>query len=212
MDIINQLINLFTNSVFVSVIVALITAVLGPVALAWAKNKYNPKAKDTLKEAIDLNEAVDDQLETILDELKCGNVSVIQFHNGGHFYPTGKSIQKFSVFYERCAPNAVSISRDLQNVPASVFPKFLSEIYTEKYLEIHSFEGDNNIYDLDTFNVNYDAKSVYMWALTDLHDKLTAILYVGYTDKEHTLTPQEAYFINQKAGVIGTLLTKYLGK
>ena len=47
---------------------------------------------------------VDDQLEQIKDELDACRVWISQFHNGGNFYPTGKSIQKFSIFHEMYTP------------------------------------------------------------------------------------------------------------
>ena len=82
-----------------TIIVAFITAVLGPVVMEWVKSKLAKQPKiSSVKEAIDLNELVDGQLDVMMDELGCDRIWIGQFHNGGHFYPTGKSIQKFSIF------------------------------------------------------------------------------------------------------------------
>ena len=82
-----------------TIIVAFITAVLGPVVMEWVKSKLAKQPKiSSVKEAIDLNELVDSQLDVMMDELGCDRIWIGQFHNGGHFYPTGKSIQKFSIF------------------------------------------------------------------------------------------------------------------
>jgi hypothetical protein len=83
-----------------TIIVAFITAVLGPTILEWvrAKLKKSEVKNSTVKEAIDMNELVDAQLDVMMDELGCDRIWIGQFHNGGHFYPTGKSIQKFSIF------------------------------------------------------------------------------------------------------------------
>ena len=83
----------------VTVLVAFITALIGPVCVEWAKNKFGKKT-DVVVEAIRINGEVDHQLDLIMEEIKCDRIWVAQFHNGGHFYPTGKSIKKFSIFYE----------------------------------------------------------------------------------------------------------------
>ena len=91
----------------ITISVALITAVFGPVAVAWAQSKFSKSSKETtISEAINMNVMVDSQLEDMMEELKCDRLWIAQFHNGGHFYPTGKSIQKFSMFYEKITPNS----------------------------------------------------------------------------------------------------------
>jgi hypothetical protein len=88
-----------TLSMITTIIVALITAVIGPLIVTWVQAKIANKPKiSPVKEAIDLNELVDNQLDMMMDELACDRIWIGQFHNGGHFYPTGKSIQKFSIF------------------------------------------------------------------------------------------------------------------
>jgi len=88
-----------------TIFVALITAVFGPIAVAWAKKKFETlPTKDPLDESIELNKLVDEQIDNILEEMEANRVWIAQFHNGGHFYPTGKSIQKFSIFYEKFVP------------------------------------------------------------------------------------------------------------
>lgn len=207
-----SLTNLIMNSYVLSILIAFITAVLGPYAVEWSKSKFTKKAESPLKEAFDFNDVVNTQLEDIMDELKCSSAAIIQFHNGGHFYPTGKSIQKFSVFYEKTAGGTLGFARDLQNVPCSVFPKSLLKVYNDGFISVPSFEGGYDIYDLDTFNVNYDTKSLYMYALKDLNAKQVSVLVVSYTGTEHNLSPTEINYITNKIGVIGTLLTKYLRK
>ena len=123
------------------IVSAFFTGVLGPLALFIA-GKYlkisnplkksptvEPKPKCPVKESIDANQLIDDQLDFIMDELECDRVWLTQFHNGGHFYPTGKSIQKFSTFYEHITPEAPSIKHIYQNIPVSIFNRPLSALY-----------------------------------------------------------------------------------
>ena len=193
--------------------VAFITAVIGPVLVEWTKslvtNRKN-KSKTPIQEALELNEAIDYQLELLLDELGCDQVWLAQFHNGGHFYPTGKSIQKFSIFYEKVTPTTLSVQHTLQNIPVSLFPKALSKIYKDNELDIPNFNPETETYDLESFSTVYGSKSLYLTGLQSLDDHMIGVLCISYTQKEHEMTQEEWNYIRQKLGVIGTLLAEYL--
>jgi GAF domain-containing protein len=193
-----------------TILVALITAVFGPIAVEWARNYFKTKPRKTpIHEAIEMNEMVDTQLEIILNYLNCDRVWVAQFHNGGHFYPTGKSIQKFSIFYEKTAPQAQRIQQAFQNVPCSAFPKALSTLYKEGELAIPSYADGNETYDLAGVSSEYGTKSFYLVGLYSLENHLIGVMAIAY-DKEHKLAKDEWIYIRQKVGVVGTLLTNYL--
>jgi hypothetical protein len=193
-----------------TILVALITAVFGPIALEWAKAYFAKKPKKTpIQDAIEMNVLVDNQLEIILNYLNCDRVWIAQFHNGGHFYPTGKSIQKFSIFYEKTMPKTLRIQNDFQNVPCSAFPKALATIYQSGELAIPTYEGDVETYDLKGISSQYGTQSFYMVGLYSLDNHLIGVMAIAY-DKEHKLTKDEWIYIRQKVGVVGTLLTDYL--
>jgi len=193
----------------IPVLVAFITAVLGPLAMEWAKAKFKSKPKKSpIQEALEMNELVDHQLDLILENIECDRAWIIQFHNGGHFYPTGKSIQKFSMFYEKITPNSASIQHTFQNIPVSLFPKMLGKIYKDGELAIPTYtEGET--YDLETIAKDLESKSFYALGLYSLDDHLIGVMGIAY-NKEHKLTKDEWIFVRQKVGVIGTLLTDYL--
>ena len=198
------------ETVITTIIVAFIIAVLGPVIMTWFKNKLETKPKvSSVKEAIDLNELVDHQLDTMMDELGCDRIWVGQFHNGGHFYPTGKSIQKYSIFYEKLSPNTSAIQHIFQQIPVSLFPKSLSKLYKDGELGITSYEKDET-YDLHSFSKEYNTKSFYMLAVDDLNDHFIGVMGIAFNEKEHKLSKEEWIFIRQKVGAIGSLLTDYL--
>jgi hypothetical protein len=194
-----------------TILVALITAVFGPIAVAWAKKKFETKLpiKDPVDEAIELNSIVDNQITHILEELEADRVWVAQFHNGGHFYPTGKSIQKFSIFYEKYIPGISSIQHTFQNIPVSLFPKAMATLYTDGELSIPDFNKED--YDLTSISKPFGTQSFYMIALEDLNDRFIGALAVSYNE-EYKFTKEDWIFIRQKAGVIGTLLDEYLNK
>ena len=196
-----------------TIIVALITAILGPVIVEWIKAKIKKQEvkESPVKEAIDLNELVDSQLEQLMDEIECDRIWIGQFHNGGHFYPTGKSIQKFSIFYEKMSPDVSTIQHIFQQIPVSLFPKALSKLYKDGELAIVNYSTDEN-YDLSLFAKDYGTKSFYMIAVDDLDGHFIGVMGIAFNDKEHKLSKDEWIFIRQKVGAIGSLLTDYLYK
>jgi hypothetical protein len=199
-----------TFAMFSTIIVALITAVIGPLLLTWFKNKIENKSKpSSVKEAIDLNELVDTQLDILMEEIECDRIWIGQFHNGGHFYPTGKSIQKFSIFYEKLTPTTGAIQHIFQQIPVSLFPKALSKLYKDGELAVVNYEKDET-YDLNIFSRDYGTKSFYMIAIDDLNGHFIGLMGIAFNDKEHKLSREEWIFIRQKVGAIGSLLTDYL--
>ena len=193
-----------------TIFVDLITAVIGPAVLEWVKAKLKKEEKSSpVKEAIDVNTMVDNQLDKLMEELGCDRIWIGQFHNGGHFYPTGKSIQKFSIFYEKLTPATGAIQHIFQQIPVSLFPKALSKLYKDGELAVVSYEKDET-YDLNIFSRDYGTKSFYMIAIDDLNGHFIGLMGIAFNDKEHKLSREEWIFIRQKVGAIGSLLTDYL--
>ena len=197
-----------------TILTAFLTAIFGPLVVEWVKLKFlTKKPLDIVGESITVNETVDRQLELILEELKCDRICISQFHNGGHFYPTGKSIKKFSIFYERITEHASSVKEIFQNIPVSLFPKVFSLLYKEGEISIPSTK--NNKIDCGLFQINdkeYNTKSVYMLPIKDLNNNFVGSLTLSYYKEEHALTLDEWILLRQKVGAIGTILTDYLHK
>jgi hypothetical protein len=122
---------------FTTIVVALITAVVGPIAVEWAKKKFNKKPKTTpMHDALEVSNLINDQLDILKEEIQCDRIWIAQFHNGGYFYPTGRSIQKFSIFYEKLSIGTPPIQQTYQNIPVSLFPRALSKIHDDMELSI----------------------------------------------------------------------------
>jgi hypothetical protein len=194
--------------ILIPVIIALITSVLGPVLLEWVKAKVDKKKTDPLPESIKYNEQIEHQLDLMLDELDCDQIFIAQFHNGGHFYPTGKSIQKFSIFYEVLNPNIESVKNIYQNIPVSLFNKPLSELYENGEVIIEDAESTNS-YLLNT-TTGGKCKSIYLLALTDLDGRIIGVMGIHYIEKKHKIVKDEWIFVRQKIGAIGNIMSNYL--
>ena len=194
--------------ILIPIVIALITSVFGPVLLEWAKAKFKRKSTDPLPESIRYNEQIEHQLDIILDELECDQIFIAQFHNGGHFYPTGKSIQKFSIFYEVLNPNIESVKNVYQNIPVSLFNKPLSELYEHGEVIIEDAEAANS-YLLNT-TTGGKCKSIYLLSLTDLDGRIIGVMGIHYIEKKHKIVKDEWIFIRQKVGAIGNIISNYL--
>ena len=199
-----------TFAMFTTIMVALITAIIGPIIVNWVKLKMEKKDDKTpMREALEASTLVDGQLENILDELECDRVWLQQFHNGGHFYPTGKSIQKFSIFYEKSTPGLPHLQHTFQNIPVSLFPRVLSKIYQEGELAIDDVSTAEDTYGLEYMTTQFGTKSACILGLYSLDDHLIGVLGISFKES-HKMKKDEWILVRQKAGAIGTLLSEYL--
>jgi GAF domain-containing protein len=197
-------------TVVTTVLVALITAIIGPIIVNWARLKMEKKADKTpMREALDASSIIDTQIENILTELECDRVWIAQFHNGGHFYPTGKSIQKFSIFYEKSTPNLPPLLHTFQNIPVSLFPRALSKVYQDQEIAVDDVSTAEDTYGLEYMTTQFGTKSMCAVGLYSLDDHLIGVLNISFKES-HKITRDEWILIRQKAGVIGTLLSEYL--
>lgn len=203
---------------------AFFTGVLGPLALFIAskyvkipnplkKKTETPKPKCPIKESIDANQLIDDQLDNLRDELKCDRIWLTQFHNGGHFYPTGKSIQKFSTFYEHISPDAPSVKHIYQNIPVSIFNKPFSAIFTKGEILIYDMKNKEvEKLGLTALSKQYETKSSYAFGLFDLKERYLGTLVIDYVKKKHSLSEEHLIYARQKAAAIGSTISTYLSK
>lgn len=198
------------TTVGVTIIVALITAVIGPIIVNWVKLKMeNKDASTPMRDALETSTLIDTQLEQIMEELECDRIWIAQFHNGGYFYPTGRSIQKFSIFYEKCTPETPTIQNTFQNIPVSLFPRVLSKVYKDNELSIEDVEVEEDTYGLEYITTQFGTKSICMVGLHSLDNHLIGVLAISFLNPHH-ITRDEWIYIRQKVGVVGTLLSEYL--
>ena len=197
-------------TVFTTVTVALITAVFGPIIVSWVKIKMEKKSKTTpMHDALEISTLVDTQLEDMMDELECDRIWIAQFHNGGYFYPTGRSIQKFSIFYEKCTSDTPTIQNTFQNIPVSLFPRPLAKVYKDNELSIPNIDQAEDTYGLEYFTSQCNTKGSYLVGLHSLDNHLIGVMGIAFKLPQELKKDQWIY-IRQKVGVIGTLLSEYL--
>ena len=194
---------------FSTIIVAFLTGVLGPILVILVKNKIasNKPVTDMLADSLRIGELVTTKIDHIKDDFKADRVWITQFHNGGHFYPTGKSIAKFSVIYETVSTSTASIQTNFQNIPVNLFTKSMNRLLEKDIIEI----SDYNDVEVATYGLKYIAedtncKSGYLFAIKTLDDKFIGILGLDYTKKKVKLTQEQINELAIDASVLGGAL------
>ena len=194
-----------------AILVAVISAVIGPIIVTRYRHYLNSKKEkiDPVVSSIKANMLVEEQLEQLKNELNGCRIWLSQFHNGGNFYPTGKSIQKFSIFHEITKPGVDSIREIYNNIPVSLFSKPLMKLYESKEILIPNY-SKNESYGLATFAEGTGAKSSYIFALTSINDEFIGTIGIEYCSKVKNLNNEQLNDARTKAISIGTLLSTYL--
>ena len=191
------------------IIIAFITGVLGPVLIILIKNWLDKRTKpDMLTDALKTGELVSARIDQIREEFKADRVWVTQFHNGGHFYPTGKSIAKFSVIYETVSPNTTSIQSNFQNIPVNLFTKSMNQLLEKDTIEIPDYKDET----IATYGLKYIAeesgcKSGYLFAIKTIGDKFIGVLGIDYTKKKTKLDHDDINHLSVHASSLGGALT-----
>jgi hypothetical protein len=195
------------------VIVAFITGVLGPIALLYVKNILNNRKTkpDMVTEALKVSELVTSKIDHIKEEFKADRVWVTQFHNGGHFYPTGKSMAKFSVIYESVNIGVGSIQTGFQNIPVNLFSKSINELLENDVIEIPDFKDET----IATYGLKYAAeesgcKSGYLFSVKTIDGKFIGTLGLDFTKRKTKLDMESINHLLIHATSIGGVLMGHL--
>ena len=192
--------------IFGSVLVALITALFGPIAILWVKKKLT-KPKDEIEVEIFSTEKITTEIEEILNKLEGDRVWITQFHNGGHFLHSNKSMQKFSVLYEVDGPGILPVSTIFTNIPISLYSKCFSEILTTRFIGISNYDDETiATYGLKPGAEATGAKATYIVGLFDFGTgKLMGSIGIDFLNPTKLTDSQTEYFKIRSERVAGYL-------
>jgi len=199
----------------IQIIVAFVTGVAGPILVMIIKAHLDRKKSpsDMVADAVEIGNLVTAKIEHIKDEFGADRVWVAQFHNGGHSYPTGKSIAKFSVFYETVKVGIQSIQNNFQNIPVNLFSKSVNELLENDIIEIHDFKDEK----IPTFGLKYIAeesgcKSGYLFAIKSIDGKFIGTLGLDFTKRKTKLDIESINHLAVHASAMGGVLMTHLQK
>ena len=193
---------------------AFLTGVVGPVLYLlisrYLQNKKDKK-RDIVKENIVSVSLISDEIEEIREEYNADRVWIAQFHNGGNFYPTGKSIQKFSIFYEVTKAGVSSVSHTFNNIPCSLYPKTFEHTMDGNSIFIPDFSDPK----IATYGLKEAAKSVgtkssFLVPLFTLDDKYIGNIGIDYVTRKKKLTKNDWEHFQIKAGRIAGYISNHL--
>ena len=191
------------------VIVAFISGILGPISLLIVKKILDKRrvkpdiVKDTLKEG----ELVQTKIEKIKEEFDADRVWIAQFHNGGNFYPTGKSMAKFTIVYEVVSGGVNSIQSNFQGIPVNLFSRSINQLLENDVISVPDFKDDT----IATYGLKYIAEdtgcqSGYLFAIKSIDDKFVGILGVDFTKRKTRLEPTDISHISNYSATLGGVL------
>ena len=197
---------------YLGIIVAFITGVIGPILVVYIKNKLNKAEKpDMVRETLRVSELVTTKIEHIKDEFDADRVWITQFHNGGNFYPTGKSMAKFSIMYETVNPGVPSVQSNFHNIPVNLFSKSINELLSNDLIQISDYKDDT----IATFGLKYIAedtgcKSGYLFAIKTIDDKFIGTLGLDYVKRKKKLDMESINHLQVHATSLGGVLMTHL--
>ena len=198
---------------YFNVIIAFITGVLGPLSVLFLKSYLDKRKKkpDMVHETLRVSELINQKIEHIREEFHADRVWVTQFHNGGNFYPTGKSMTKFSVMYETVNTGVSSIQTNFHNIPVNLFSKSINQLLQNDVIEIYDYKDD----EVATYGLKYIAeesgsKSGYLFAIKTIDDRFIGTLGLDYTKRKTKLDMESINHLQVHATAIGGVLMTHL--
>lgn len=200
---------------FSMIIVAFITGVLGPLSVIYIKFLLDKRKKkpDMVMDTLRVSELINHRIDHIKEEFKADRVWISQFHNGGNFYPTGKSMAKFSIMYETVGPNVISVQSNFKNIPVQLFSKSINELYNNDIIEIPDFKDET----IATFGLKYVAeesgcKSAYLFSIKTIDNRFIGVMALDFTKRKTKLDMESINHLQVHASSIGGVLMNYLNQ
>lgn len=200
---------------FAAVAVAFITGVIGPIAVLYIKHVLDSRKKkpDMVMDTLRVSELINQKIDHIRDEFNADRVWISQFHNGGNFYPTGRSMAKFSIMYEAVSANASSVQSNFKNIPVNLFSRSINELLQNDVIEVADFKDET----IATYGLKYVAeetgcKSSYLFAIKTIEDRFIGILSVEFTKRKTRLDIEDINHLQNHASSIGGVLMTYLAQ
>ena len=190
--------------------IAFLTGVLGPLIVILVNHYLNKRKKpDIVSDALETSKKVMAKLDTLKEDLDADRLWVTQFHNGGNFYPTGKSMAKFSVIYETVSVGVASIQSNFQNVQVNLFSKSITHLFEENMILIPDFKDET----VATYGLKYlieicDSKSSYLFSIKTIDGKFIGVLGLEYTKRKSKITDEDIKKLIGSAAAIGGVLTE----
>ena len=199
---------------FASIATAFIVSAIGPTVVEWAKLKLaKPEPfSDPVKAELVKSCIIDREIETIMDTLGADRVWISQFHNGGKFLHSTKSIQKFSIFHEVNVSGVSPVAHTFRNIPASLYSRAFDELLKNGSIFIADFQDET----IATFGLKGGAEAVgtrasYTFALFNLGtNEFMGTLGVDWVKKPKQLKQDQLAYLSAEANRLSGYISNFL--
>ena len=199
---------------FASIATAFIVSAIGPTVVEWAKLKLAKKEpfSDPVKAELIKSCIIDREIETIMDTLGADRVWISQFHNGGKFLHSTKSIQKFSIFHEVNVSGVSPVAHTFRNIPASLYSRAFDELLKNGSIFIADFQDET----IATFGLKGGAEAVgtrasYVFALFNLGtNEFMGTLGVDWVKKPKQLKQDQLAYLSAEANRLSGYISNFL--
>jgi hypothetical protein len=199
---------------FASIATAFIVSAIGPTVVEWAKLKLakpepigDPVKAELVKSCI-----IDREIETIMDTLGADRVWISQFHNGGKFLHSTKSIQKFSIFHEVNVSGVSPVAHTFRNIPASLYSRAFDELLKNGSIFIADFQDET----IATYGLKGGAEAVgtrasYVFGLFNLGtNEFMGTLGVDWVKKPKQLKADQLAYLSAEANRLSGYISNFL--
>jgi hypothetical protein len=176
----------------ISIAGAVITGALGPILVVKYKqnvfkNKDNQQKKEEFNSTVRNQNIINNSLNSIQEKYEIDRIMIMQFHNGGNFWPGNQSMKKMSVQYESTAPGISSHILALQNTPVSFFSGVLHNMLEDsKHAVFYTEKIKDNA--LRAFWESRGVGIVYIYPILGLDNLLLGLLIIEQTTSDSNLT------------------------
>jgi hypothetical protein len=194
-----------------AVVIAVITTLIGPVIVEYVKSKLASNPIDPIKKELEYSCIINDELESIREDLDADRCWITMFHNGGHYLHGNKSVQKFSVMFETSAPGVAGVGMIFSNIPVSLFSKSIDEMIKNKHIYISDY-SDATIatYGLKEAATASGTSSSYSVGLFDIiSDQCIGTIGIDYLDKTK-LNAAQLIILNEKSQRVAGFLANFI--
>jgi hypothetical protein len=199
---------------FASIATAFIVSAIGPTVVEWAKLKLAKQEPigDPVKAELIKSCIIDKEIETIMDTLGADRVWISQFHNGGKFLHSSKSIQKFSIFHEVNVSGVSPVAHTFRNIPASLYSRAFDELLKNGSIFVADFQDET----IATYGLKGGAEAVgtrasYVFALFNLGtNEFMGTLGIDWVKKPKQLKADQLAYLSAEANRLSGYISNFL--
>lgn len=179
------------------IITSIVSGFLAPLALWWIKQNWNSDEENglTIK--------VQDELESIRQEIMADRIWIAQFHNGSKHLESirNESMKKVSIIYEKTGTGVSEEKDKLSNVLVSFFSEMIARISADGHVRYEKAQMDVDP-EVELLFRQRGTEKMHLFAMRDIDGILIGIMGIDYTDTSKALSENSIQYLNAKASLL----------